>query len=296
MINELRQSWHLRRLAAQKRMQLYGWKLQYSLARMRLSEFGLSRQNDNPDSVTMVQNCLPNTGGLPVDPMLDTPQSILSSVINPACRSANVAGFEGLALDDGLVFTDEYKHFSYFRLAKAIGWIARDQLRRSRGSLLELGCGGGDLFRFLRLFGFNQYIGVDGNPVALRYSPHVQGYERHFRLLNLQQEIDFRMLFDVVCSFEVLEHIPEAQLDHFIKTIRNHLGSHSLFLGTASLQSGLDVHVTVRPRSFWLEQFRRFGLAPHPKHRVYEQLLATHHPFNWDASNTNVFALSVVNE
>lgn len=244
----------------------------------------------------VVQNRLPNTGGFPMDPMVDNPQIILSSIMDHACRSTNVVGFEGLALDDALAFMDEYKHFSFFRLAKAIRQIVQDHLERPCFTLLELGCGGGDLFRFLRLFGAYQYVGVDGNPVALRYSPYIREFERQFHVLNLQQEIDFGVLFDVVCSFEVLEHIPEERLDQFIKTIRNHLGSHSLFLGTASLQRDLDVHVTVRPRSFWLERFRRFGLTSHPKHQVYERLLATHHPFNWDASNTNVFALSVANE
>jgi SAM-dependent methyltransferase len=202
-----------------------------------------------------------------------------------------MAGFEGLALDDGLVFTNEYRHFSFYPLARAILRVGREHANRKNLSMLELGCGGGDLFCFLSRLGVKRYLGLDGNPLAARHSPCFRGRENHFRLVNLQQEIDFGQAFDLVLTFEVLEHIPEVQLDHMFRTIRNHMGPASVFLGTASLQEEYDVHVTVRDRAFWLAKFAEHGLVPHPHGASIEELLEHHHPFNWWAANTNIFAL-----
>lgn len=202
-----------------------------------------------------------------------------------------MSGFEGLALDDALTFADENKHYSFLKQAKAIAKIARDQTLDHQVSILELGCGGGDMQPFFKALGIGGYLGVDGNPIAFKHSPYIRRAPERFRLLNLQEEIDFGMKFTAVCSFEVLEHIVEDKLDAVIETIVNHLGKESIFLGTASLQSDLDVHVTVRPRQFWLERFAEHGLAVHKKHEEYETLLADNHPFNWDSDNTNMFTL-----
>ncbi len=276
-----------------RQLQLSRWKLQYALAVIKQKSFDTNGGVEGHGRVCALQNSLPNTGGFPLSPAQCAPELIISSIKNPQERRTSVTGFDGFALDDALAFTDEYKHFSFFRLVRAIARIAGDHSARNRFSILELGCGGGDLCTFFRLMGVNQYLGVDVNPIAFANSPHILGRENHFRQLNLQQEINFGATFDIVCSFEVLEHIREDHLDSLIKTIRHHLGPQSLFLGTASLQDDLDVHITVRPRVFWLDRFREFGLTEHPKHGFYEMLLAQNHPFNWGASNTNIFALKL---
>lgn len=269
------------------RLQLAQWKLQHGLTRLTRSDARSSKK------VSALKNHLPNGGGVPLDTSEYDPQRIISSISDRKNRATTAVGFEGLALDDALAYTNDYKHFSFFRLAKAIAQIAGQINPSGEASVLELGCGGGDMRPFLDALGIRDYIGVDGNPAALRYSPHVKGFEDQFHLLNLQQEIDFGLKFDVVCTFEVLEHICEENLDYIIGTIRRHLGPESVFLGTASLQDDLDVHVTVRERPFWLDKFRQHGLAPHPHHQEFERLLARNHPFNWHAGNTNVFALQV---
>lgn len=269
------------------RLQLAQWKLQHGLTKLTRSDAGSSRK------VAGLKNQLPNVGGVPIDTTEYDPEQIISSISDRKHRASKATGFEGLALDDALAYTNDYKHFSFFPLAKAIAQIARQMKSSGDASVLELGCGGGDMRPFLASQGIRDYVGVDGNPAALRYSPHVKGFEDHFHLLNLQQEIDFGVKFDVVCTFEVLEHICEENLNYIIGTIRRHLGPESVFLGTASLQDDLDVHVTVRERSFWLDKFRQHGLVPHPRHQEFEGLLARNHPFNWHAGNTNVFALQV---
>lgn len=264
-------------------------KLDYALTMLRC---GWTTHGN--EKIKNLENLLSNSGGFPVDEIsADTPDDVFSSINDPHKRATKVDGFKGLALDDALAFTTEHKHFSFLNQAKAIAKIAREQTFDYEVSVLELGCGGGDMQPFLQALGIEKYLGVDGNPIAFKHSPYIQKNPDHFRLLNLQEEIDFGMKFTAVCTFEVLEHIVEDKLDGIIKTIVNHLGEDSIFLGTASLQDDLDVHVTVRPRDFWLNKFAEHGLVPHEKHEQYEKLLADNHPFNWDGDNTNVFALKL---
>jgi SAM-dependent methyltransferase len=259
---------------------------------MTMLRYGWTTHGD--EKIKNLENQLLNSGGFPIDETANNnPEEVFASIGDPHKRGTDVNGFEGLALDDALAYTNEFKHYSFLNQAKAVAAIAREQTFDYQVSVLELGCGGGDMQPFLKALGVERYLGVDGNPIAFKHSPYIQKSLEHFRLLNLQEEIDFGMKFTVVCTFEVLEHIVEDKLDGIIKTIVNHLGKDSIFLGTASLQDDLDVHVTVRPRPFWLDKFAQHGLVPHEKHEEYEKLLADNHPFNWNGDNTNVFALKL---
>jgi cyclopropane fatty-acyl-phospholipid synthase-like methyltransferase len=112
-----------------------------------------------------------------------------------------------------------------------------------------------------------------------------------YRIVNLQQKIDFQYLFDVVCSFEVLEHIREDCLDELIGTIRTNMGRESLFIGTAAFTEEYDVHITVYRREWWLERFSRFGLSPVPDEDKWMELLFRSSPHNWSRSTSSVFVL-----
>ncbi len=208
-------------------------------------------------------NRLPNSGGLPLKGHETDLRAALATVRGPRRRALGVAGYEGFALDDALAHSDRRKHLSFFRQARAVAAVAREATGGQAPTVLESGCGGGDMEPFLRACGVPSYLGVDVNPIAFEHSPHIRPRPAHFRLLNLQEEIDFGFRFTVVCSFEVLEHIREEHLDKLLATIRNHMSPSSVFLGTASLQDELDVHVTVRPRTFWEAAFLRHGLR-HP--------------------------------
>jgi SAM-dependent methyltransferase len=264
--------------------------LALKLEARRLCARARSQHASAASFVHALKNSMPNDGPVPLPQEWLDPLAVLASIGDGRCRTSGISGFEGLALDDALAYVDDSKSLSFLPLAKAIRRIAGERFGAT-WSVLELGCGGGDLFRHRRCLGVKDYLGVDGNPLAVAHSPHIRGRESHFRLLNLQQEIDFGACFDIVCSFEVLEHIAEPGLPVLLSTIRRHMGPRSMFLGTASLQEDLDVHVTVRPRDFWIDVFQRNGLVPAEQHGRYEDLLARHHPFNWDRSNTNVFAM-----
>ncbi len=247
---------------------------------------------------SLVKNTLPNSGAVPVDAKFRSAREIVLNYQDPNRRRQQIPGFEGFAPDDAVCdwTTDLWEVWSNARLAGFIADFAHANYENP--SLLELGCGAGSLFFFLRRYGICNYVGIDGSPYFLEYSPFLAGYERHFMTLNLQEEIRLReysrpLQFDVVCSFEVLEHIREDAIDNLIHTMRNHMHARSILLCTASRQSQIDIHVLVRERGWWLDRFSRAGLVPHKNAQKVLVRLGTNHPFNWAPENTNMFALSV---
>ena len=265
----------------------------YGLSRIECTLRGLMPGADPGEiaEIADLKNLKPNSGGFtPASSEVKGAEEVVAKATDGKRRAVGMDGFEGMALDDALAYVNERKHFSFFAQAKAIARIAR-RVEPTKPSILELGCGGGDMSHFFGIVGLPHYAGVEGNALAFKFSPYIRRRPRHFHCLNLQQEIDFGRAFAVVCSFEVLEHIPETSLDGIIKTIKNHMAPSSVFLGTASLQDDLDVHITVKKRPFWLDAFKRHGLVPHPEASLWQAEIEANHAFNWDASNTNVFVL-----
>jgi SAM-dependent methyltransferase len=267
--------------------QVRQWKRQLSAAqRSKLESTGI----ELPD----FRNMLPNSGGIAIDTQTLDPKTIIDTgYTNVEKRGSGVAGFEGLALDDALGWIEEYRHYSFVPLAKAVSDIARSHCGTTGFTALELGCGWGGFRVLLQSFGSTIYLGIDANPLPFSYSPFMLEAPASYRLLNLQEKIDFGRKFDIVCSFEVLEHIGEDQLDNILETISSHLSPASLFIGTAALTDYTDVHVTVHPRGWWLDRFGAHGLVPvcADEEASWVRLLASRHPFNWNASTTSIFVL-----
>ena len=128
----------------------------------------------------------------------------------------------------------------------------------------------------------------------------MKGYEEHLMIQNLQEEIKLQsldgrnILFDVILSFEVMEHIREDKIDNLLKTILNHMHQKSILICTASLQE-LDVHILVRERKWWLKRFENFGLFPIQNDSVLIEIIGKCHPFNWKPTDTNIFIMELKN-
>ena len=137
-----------------KQPQLWSWKLRYAVSKLARRTSAEVSQARRTFDLSEIQNILPNSGGVPLDPAGIDPKDLLFSMREQPNRQTGVSGFEGLALDDALVYADSYKHYSFFRLAKAVNRISREHLGRDRCSILELGCGGGDLSGSCALWAF----------------------------------------------------------------------------------------------------------------------------------------------
>lgn len=243
-----------------------------------------------------VRNVLPNNGPLPVDREFTSAAEVVKVHNDPSRRRQSAEGYEGFAPDDAIFdpATESHEVWSNAEFAAVLARFAHDTY--ADPSVLELGCGPAHLFFFLRRYGLVDYFGIDGNPMLLDFTPHLRGHEEHFALLDLQQEIRLEedgkpLSFDVICSFEVLEHIREDALGAYLATVHNHMHPDSVFLATASTLDTMDVHVLVREEEWWLEQFAAAGLVPDERRRALKDDLLGHPPFNWGLATTNLFAL-----
>jgi 2-polyprenyl-3-methyl-5-hydroxy-6-metoxy-1,4-benzoquinol methylase len=211
-------------------------------------------------------------------------------------RSEKIVGFEGFTIDDAIfdIHTQFDELWSHRRIALFLLNAAR--LRFARPLMLELGCGPSHIGTHLRQLGFHDYLGLDINPYFIDFNPNLLPCREHYRHADLcdpfQAEFQNQpLIFDLVFSFEVLEHIDEDRLPSFFANIVRHMGPDSLFLCSASQQAFADVHVTVQPRAWWEEKFAAAGLSPHPDHALLNHLAGRSHPFHWNAANSEIFSL-----
>lgn len=273
------------------------YKLKYYRYRLSLLKYTLVR-NQLSINLDLLRDVLPNIGPIPVKQRFSSASEIVATFPDPAQRRVKMDGFEGFALDDA-VFDEAIQLWEMWSFAPLAGFLATFGHANYRDpSVLELGCGPAHLFFFLRRFGVWNYVGIDGNPWFVKFNPYLSGYEKHFSILNIQEEIQLYqgsepLYFDIICSFEVLEHIREDKVDNFIKTIRNHMHSRSVAFCTTSLQSDMDVHVLVRDRDWWLQRFAKLDLYPLSDEAELTQRIGDSHPFNWNPSISNVFALEI---
>ena len=118
---------------------------------------------------------------------------------------------------------------------------------------LDFGCGNGYAVRRMREFG-HQWFGLECSQAA--FERHLN--EPYFYLGDTRQFRDRQ--FDLVYSTEVLEHIPEAQVDDVARELGRIAGKFLFF--TISLRpSSQDnrFHCTLRPRSWWESKFVAHG-------------------------------------
>lgn len=133
--------------------------------------------------------------------------------------------------------------------------------------LLELGSAKGYFLFAATLWGFDAY-GVDVSEYAISKTVKVAGVE----IKNLLHDISKYHLpfedgtFDIVCSWEVLEHIHGEDIDFVLSDSLRVLKSGGLYVHRIAITDGQmgpdndDTHVLMVPRIFWEKEFRYRGL------------------------------------
>ncbi len=93
-----------------------------------------------------------------------------------------------------------------------------------------------------------------------------------FRFNSANEEGTVR--FDLITTWEVLEHIAETDLAQLLQNVEIHLAPTGYFIGSVSLleyvaANGHPYHVTIKSKSWWRRKFQENGL-----------LILDDHPFN----------------
>lgn len=147
---------------------------------------------------------------------------------------------------------------------------------------LDLGTGGAGL---VYEFAKNQVlaVGIDGSDFCrvnkIGYWPLLPNnlftcdITKNFRFLS--RESNKQLKFELITSWEVLEHIAEDDLPELFENITAHLGSDGYFIGSISRveyhdKDGVPYHVTLQSREWWKQKFAESNLMMLEKHPFHE--------------------------
>jgi 2-polyprenyl-3-methyl-5-hydroxy-6-metoxy-1,4-benzoquinol methylase len=153
--------------------------------------------------------------------------------------------------------------------------IRSEQILGPRLRFLDIGCSGGGLvFDFLQRGHFA--IGLEGSDYSkLNQRAHWPIIPNH--LFTCDATKTFKVVseaggqietFDLITAWEVLEHIKEQDLAGFFANVRTHLRPGGLFVASVATfedrdpETGATWHQTVKPRPWWEDTVRAFGLMP----------------------------------
>lgn len=120
------------------------------------------------------------------------------------------------------------------------------------GSVLDLGCGTGRSLDYFLLRGIDA-IGVEGSKAAISRAVNLDRIIQY----NLEKELNLRRNFDLIWSFEFVEHIHPKYTENLLRTFSNH--SDRVVLSAAKPGQGGDGHFNLQPRSYWVDLFAKKG-------------------------------------
>jgi len=139
--------------------------------------------------------------------------------------------------------------------------------------ILDLGCSGGGFVRECINDGCIA-VGLEGSDYSRKrrraewpvipdnlFTCDITG---EFHLFEVHQSSARELMqFDVVTSWEVMEHIAETDLAQVAANVRRHLKPQGLWIMSVSSKKevfeGVALHQTVRDKPWWVAQFRDLG-------------------------------------
>jgi len=86
---------------------------------------------------------------------------------------------------------------------------------------LDIGCGYGYACKLLRELGYSVY-GVDISSHVVSTAKKLQGNKAEFLVCDVQEYIPFKMNFDLISCFDVLEHLesPQLAIEHIFDALQ----------------------------------------------------------------------------
>jgi len=145
---------------------------------------------------------------------------------------------------------------------------ACETLIKNKMSVLDLGCAGGGLVLDFTLKG-HKAIGLEGSDLShsaqratWRILPdRLFTCDITYPFSLKEQQTSELVLFDIITCWEVLEHIPESSLPNLFDNVCRHMKANSYFMGSISMSQDDPRHVTVKPKQWWEDIFKKFGLS-----------------------------------
>lgn len=157
--------------------------------------------------------------------------------------------YERNILKSGIFVLDfEIQHASLFpqkTLDKAIGYFHPQ-------SVLDIGCGTGKALDYFLDQGINA-VGVEGSRKAIAHAKNKELIVRY----NLEKVLDLYRKFDMIWSFEFVEHVHPRAIKNLIQTFSNH--SDKIVMSAAVPGQGGCGHFNEQLPAYWIEHFETCG-------------------------------------
>jgi SAM-dependent methyltransferase len=120
-------------------------------------------------------------------------------------------------------------------------------------SILDLGQGTGQTVEFFLKSGITDVVGVEGSREAIAASPHPEKAIRW----NLNETLDLGRKFDLVYSFEVVEHIHPRYVENLLRSFSLH-GDRVVITAARPGQGGAG-HFNEQLPEYWITHFDKKG-------------------------------------
>jgi 2-polyprenyl-3-methyl-5-hydroxy-6-metoxy-1,4-benzoquinol methylase len=140
------------------------------------------------------------------------------------------------------------------------GTVAEQLVKQFRPTWhMDVGCGMGILvYKVQRLKNYVYTYGIDISEFAIKEG---REYCNKVFVHDIRNKLECSNLFDLVTCIEVVEHIPEADVDHAIANISAIVapGKYLVFSSDPDDDDNPS-HENVQPEEYWVEKFNQFGL------------------------------------
>lgn len=135
-------------------------------------------------------------------------------------------------------------------------------------SFLDLGCSGGGLVFDFALNG-HLAIGLEGSDRSQKMGrANWRTIPNNLFTCDITKPFTLRdtkanttKKFEVISCWEVLEHIPEADLSQLLDNVTTHLADGGIFIGSISKIMDDPLHVTIYENNWWVKKFAELGLS-----------------------------------
>ena len=130
-------------------------------------------------------------------------------------------------------------------------------------SVLDIGCGRGQLLMQLQKEGARNLFGCDISAVLINNLRQQQEMKGITLKCGPMHKLPVVGSFTLVTAFDVLEHIPEELLDDSISELMRVMGPGgdavvSVAWHPSGKEWGMELHVNVKPRDWWMQKLRHY--------------------------------------
>lgn len=124
--------------------------------------------------------------------------------------------------------------------------------------ILDIGCDGGG-FVVQCVKDGHDAVGIDGSDFQLLTpDSNWNKYPNRFFTCDVSKPFYFdEYIFDVITSWETLEHLDEDGIDTLLETINKYVKQHSLFIGTIACHIDKSYHLTIEQPKWWFNKFNQ---------------------------------------